>query len=93
MQFHNILNIQHFCQKFNLHNNILQWIAVGCMTIGAYIISISPTLAANSSLCFSLFLIGHVLWLWHGIIIKEKSMIYFNITLIPLDIYAMIIRL
>ena len=59
---------------------------------GAILVSFSASSAALSS-TFVPFFIGHLMWLGAGIKMKDKPIIYQNLFFVPLDIYAILIRL
>ena len=70
----------------------LKWTGTLFTLVGVWTLSISPTLAAESVTLFSLFLVAHVAWGSYGWITREKSLIWMNVGMLPLDFYAMWIR-
>ena len=70
----------------------MKWLATACIVISAAVISFSVELSLQSS-TFIGFLFAHILWTIAGVIMKDKPIIVLNACFIPIDIYAMIIRL
>jgi len=69
-----------------------KWAATGCMMISALAVSFSVELASEA-FTFSGFLIGHIIWAVSAVSMKERALVVINIGLIPIDFYAMYIRL
>lgn len=69
-----------------------KWTANLFMAISAVAVSFSVDWAI-SPIAFLGFLIGHVLWATSGWAMRDKALIMLNVGFIPLDIYAMYIRL
>lgn len=74
------------------HENIKR-VATFLMILAACLVSFSPDLAANSALTFSLFFLVHTIWASYAFVMREISLFWMNIGLIPLDIYAIGIRI
>ena len=75
------------------YHGAMKAVASGMMILGALLISISPDLAANSALTFSLFMAVHLIWAAYAIVMKEYSLLWMNIGLLPIDIYAIWVRI
>lgn len=71
---------------------ILKWAGNVYMYLGAIFVSVSITLAAEPSI-FVLFLLGHIFWLIAGLAMRDKPLIFLNLFFIPLDMWAIFIRL
>lgn len=74
-------------------NKYIKWIGTAFTLVGVYAVSISPTLAAESVGLFGMFFVAHIAWSVYGYQVKEKSLIWMNLGMIPLDVYAMWIRI
>ena len=70
----------------------LKWIANAFVIISAAAISFSTELAITPPIFFG-FLIAHIMWVFAGIIMKDKPIITLNAFFVIIDIYAIIIRL
>lgn len=70
----------------------IRWLATASIMFSALIISFSIPLSTQAP-PFLGFLIGHLLWVMVGVIQRDKPIIALNIFFIPIDIYAMSIRL
>ncbi len=77
----------------NYIHNLLKWTATVLMILGAFLISVSPELAADSAPTYSIFMVVHIIWASYAIIMKEYSLLWMNIGLLPIDFYAIGIRL
>lgn len=75
------------------YTNVMKAIASTLMVLAAFLISVSPYLAANSALVYSLFLIVHIIWAAYAFSKKEHSLLWMNIGLMPIDFYAIGIRI
>ena len=71
----------------------IKGLATSMMILAACLISFSPELAAESALTFSLFFLVHIIWASYAFIMREISLMWMNIGLIPLDLYAIGIRI
>jgi hypothetical protein len=71
----------------------MKGLASAMMILGACLISVSPDLAANSALTFSLFFACHIVWASYAFVMKEYSLLWMNIGLIPFDFIAMSVRI
>ncbi len=71
---------------------LFKWIATISIILGAIFVSISTTYA-NMVFPFVLFLIGHIIWGIFATIIKEKQLFWLNVGFIPLDFYAIYLRI
>ena len=69
-----------------------KWFANVNMYISAILISVSAALSAEAA-TFIGFFVAHIIWIFAGILMKDKPLIALNGFFIPLDMYAMIIRL
>lgn len=74
-------------------HKLLKWTGTIFTLIGVWTMSISPTMAAGSVPLFGLFLIAHLSWGTYGWLTREKSLIWMNAGMLPLDVYAMWIRI
>ena len=74
-------------------HSVMKWTATVCMILAAFLISVSPDLAANSAPTYSLFMIAHIIWAAYAIAMKEYSLLWMNVGLLPIDFYAIGIRL
>lgn len=63
------------------------------MITAAFLISVSPDLAANSALVYSMFMAVHIIWAAYAIAMKEYSLLWMNVGLLPIDFYAIGIRI
>jgi len=72
--------------------NRLKWLANVCVMLSAILVSASVSLSAQP-LTFIGFLVAHVMWLFAGIIMKDKPIMALNAFFIIIDIYAIGIRL
>lgn len=79
-------------KRTNYHS-WLKGTASTLMIIAAFLISISPDLAANSALVYSMFMAVHIIWATYAIAMKEYSLLWMNVGLLPIDIYAIGIRI
>ncbi len=79
-------------QLFNIHST-LKSTATVLMIMAAFLISVSPDLAANAAWVYGMFLVVHIIWASYAIIMKEYSLLWMNIGLLPIDFYAIGIRL
>lgn len=59
---------------------------------GGCIFAVSPVLSQKWYL-FTLFLAGHLIWAWHGMRVRDNSLIALNSALLILDAYAIAIRI
>lgn len=71
----------------------MKWAATSFLVSGATIVSFFPHLAFGGAWVFSLFLIGHIIWSIYAYTLKEKSLLFLNIGFIPIDFYAMVVRI
>jgi len=62
------------------------------MALSAVMVSFSPSLSQQSA-AFLGFFFGHVLWATMGTIKRDWPLIAVNAFFIPIDLYAMYIRL
>ena len=69
-----------------------KWLANTFMVISALIVSFSPELAGHPA-TFVGFLFGHILWAMSGWSMKDIALITLNVGFIPIDFYAILIRL
>jgi len=69
-----------------------KWIANVFVMVSAAGISFSVALSLNPA-TFIGFLVAHIMWVFAGVIMKDKPIIALNGFFILIDIYAMIIRL
>ena len=72
--------------------NMFKWIANVCIFISAIGVSVSVEVA-EMSVTFLGFFVAHIIWAWMAIIMKDKPLVYLNLFFLPLDIWAMVIRL
>ena len=72
--------------------DILKWIATIFVVSGGWFVSISISLSTHFW-PYILFGCGHILWSVFAYRIKDMPLFWLNIGLIPLDIYAIYIRL
>lgn len=70
----------------------VKWMATIFMTLSAMTVSFSVSLSA-SAFVFSGFLLGHILWGLSAYAMREKALLALNVGFIPIDIYAIWIRL
>jgi len=70
----------------------IKWVGTFLMLAGAVIVSISPTLTATP-FPFVLFLLAHIIWGFYSIAILDKPLFCINVGFIPLDVYAIYLRL
>lgn len=70
---------------------VLKWTANAFIIVPAIIITVS-ILSASHIYPFALFMVGHILWAWFGFLQNDKPLIWLNIGLLPVDLYAMAIR-
>jgi hypothetical protein len=70
----------------------MKWIANIGVMISAVLVSASVALSAQP-LTFIGFLVAHIMWLFAGIIMKDKPIMALNAFFIVIDIYAILIRL
>jgi len=81
---------------FQLHTNPkwlerLKWFANINIYISAILLSFSVALSAMPT-AFIGFFVAHIIWVFAGIVMKDKPIIALNGFFIPLDLYAMAIR-
>lgn len=69
-----------------------KWFANINMYISAILVSFSVALSSNPYTFFG-FLIAHMCWLIAAVVIKDKPLMALNGFFIPLDIYAISIRI
>lgn len=69
-----------------------KWSGTALIALSAALVSFSPALSQQSA-AFLGFFLGHVLWSTMGIIKRDWPLIAVNAFFIPLDLYAMYIRL
>lgn len=69
-----------------------KWLANAFMAISALTVSFSIEWAGYS-VAFLGFLMGHILWALSAVSMKENALIMLNVGFIPIDLYAMYIRL
>ena len=70
----------------------VKWAANIFIFISAIMISVSLEIAAQPY-AFIGFFIAHILWVWAAIVIKDKPLIALNVFFLPMDLWAMWIRL
>jgi len=70
----------------------LKWMATSSMLVGATIISVS-TEWANIVVPYLMFMLGHVIWGTFAHIMKDKPLFWLNVLFLPLDCYAIYLRL
>ncbi len=70
---------------------VLKWTANAFIIVPAIIITVS-ILSASHIYPFVLFMVGHILWASFAFIQNDKPLIWLNIGLLPVDVYAMVIR-
>jgi hypothetical protein len=71
---------------------IVKWVATSFIVISAMAISFSVPLSMHIG-PFVGFFIGHILWIIVGSVQRDRPIIALNVFFIPIDIYAMMIRL
>lgn len=71
---------------------IIKWVGTALFAIGGIAISVWVEVAAMvwPFMCFA---IGHTLWFVAGIVLKDKSLIGLNAMYLPLDSYAVFLRI
>ena len=69
-----------------------KWLATAFMAISALTVSFSVEWA-GCSIAFVGFLMGHILWAMSAVPMKENALLALNVGFIPVDLYAMYIRL
>ena len=74
------------------YQQMIKWIANIGMSISAIIISFSTELT-SLPIVFVGFLVGHILWALSALSTRDNALIALNIGFIPIDLYAMYIRL
>lgn len=84
--------IQTIKERFNIHS-VLKGAATVMMLAAACMISVSPFMAAESTIPYFLFLSTHAIWTGYALIQKEYSLLWMNVGLFPFDFYAIGIRL
>lgn len=72
--------------------NTFKWIANIGMYISAIMISFSVAVSASTG-PFIGFLIAHIIWLIAAVAMRDKPLLALNGFFIPLDLYAIAIRL
>lgn len=75
------------------YHGLMKWTATILMIFAAFLISVSPDLAANSAPTYAIFMVVHLIWAAYAIVMKEYSLLWMNIGLLPIDFYAIGIRL
>ena len=86
------LAVQSLCWIVeNYFMETLKWIATAFIIIPAVIITVAIS-SATHVYPFALFMVGHLLWAWFGFLQYDKPLIWLNIGLLPVDVYAMVIR-
>lgn len=70
----------------------LQWIATAMLFGGAFLISVSPTMAVGWGV-FVVFMVGHLLLVADAIIEKHYPFLALNASFLMLDLFAIYIRI
>lgn len=70
---------------------IVKWIGTALFAIGGIAISVWVEVGAMAW-PFVCFAIGHLLWFTAGLALKDKSLIGLNVMYLPLDAYAVFLR-
>lgn len=81
-----------FVKPMDYHGPIKMF-ASGIMILGALLISVFPELAAESAWTFTTFLTVHIIWASYAIVMKEYALLWMNLGLLPIDFYAIGIRI
>jgi TctA family transporter len=87
--------VEYFVMRLTLERSwqeAMRWLATASIMTSALVISFSIPLSTQV-LPFSGFLLGHVLWVLVGVIQRDKPIIALNAFFIPIDLFAMYIRL
>lgn len=70
----------------------VKWAGTALIAASAVLVSFFPALSHHAS-PFIGFFFGHILWTSMGIVLRDKPLVAVNGFFIPIDIYAMYIRL
>ncbi|WP_341744574.1 hypothetical protein [Azonexus hydrophilus] len=70
----------------------IKWAGTVLFAIGAIAISVLPQ-TAESWIPFAGFAIGHAMWLGAGFLMSDKAVMALNGMYLPIDFYAIIVRL
>ena len=74
-------------------HTLLKWTATVLIAISVGGINFSPELAATSVLVFAPAMVGHIIWGTYAYIMREHALVWVNVAFIPMDAYAMYVRL
>lgn len=61
------------------------------LILGAVLVSVS-VIVASKPYVFVTFLVGHLIWAYSGYLSRNRELLWLNLSLVPIDIYAMIVR-
>ena len=87
--------LQHLTDSCRVNKalfNSIKWFGNFWFYLGALLVSISTELALYP-LVFVTFLLGHILWMFAGATMKDNPLFFQNLLFIPIDIWAITIRL
>lgn len=74
-------------------DELIKWLATLFIMVPAALISFIPTIAETSIWIFILFAVGHIIWSVYAIRLREWSLLGLNAGFLPIDIWAMLIRI
>ncbi|MDP3008248.1 MAG: hypothetical protein Q8N30_04155 [Methylococcales bacterium] len=69
-----------------------KWSGTVLFMVGSFLISAVPSLGMVWWPFFTFF-VGHILWSIAGIMMKDRAVLALNIMYLPIDVYAICIRL
>ncbi len=70
----------------------MKWFGTALFLFGSVIVSAFPHLTLQWW-PFSAFLMGHCLWAVAGVMMRDNAVIALNFMYVPLDVYAMMVRM
>lgn len=73
-------------------SELMKWSGVALFAVASVFISFYPNEGGNW-LPFFGFAVGHSLWLLAGILVNDKALMVLNGMYLPIDVYAVYVRL